>query len=197
MAAASTVVRLGRWAGVQPAAAREARLRLLIAGGGDDRIWLDPATRRNRYGVPASPAPDELWFSSSTASAISPRGWAAADQALDRLIEPGRHTIDAYFDTLRRRLLALYGAPGAEAVLAASGTEAELVTLCLALSLANGPIANIVVAAAETGSGCTAALSRHSCLERASLCGPFAKATRLAGWEDGQVALDTIEIRLP
>ena len=197
MAAASTVVRLGRWAGVQPAAAREARLRLLIAGGGDDRIWLDPATRRNRYGVPASPAPDELWFSSSTASAISPRGWAAADQALDRLIEPGRHTIDAYFDTLRRRLLALYGAPGAEAVLAASGTEAELVTLCLALSLANGPIANIVVAPAETGSGVPAAASGQHFLDRASLGGPVAKAARLAGWEDAQVALDTIEIRLP
>src|SRR5271167_842626 len=133
MAAASTIVRPGRWVDGQPAAARAARLRLLIASGGDDRIWLDPVTRRNRYGVPATPASDELWFSSSTASAVSPRGWAAAGEALERLAGPGCHTIAAFFDTLRLRLLALYGAPGTEAVLAASGTEAELVTLSLVL----------------------------------------------------------------
>ena len=197
MPAVSRIVRPDRWAGGQPAAARGARLRLLIASGGDDRIWLDPATRRNRYGVPAAPAPDELWFSSSTASAVSPRGWAAAGEALERLTEPGRHTIAAHFAALRQRLLALYGAPGAEAVLAASGTEAELVTLCLALSLARGAVCNIVVAPAETGSGVPAAASGQHFLGRASLGGPVARATRLAGWEDAQVTLQTIEIRSP
>lgn len=197
MAAASTIVRPRPWADAQSAAARDARLRLLIATGGDDRIWLDPATRRNRYGVPAAPAPDELWFSSSTAGAVSPRGWAAAGEALERLTKPGCHTIAAFFDTLRRRLLALYGAPGAEAVLAASGTEAELVSLCVALSLAQGPVANIVVAPAETGSGVPAAASGLHFLGRASLGGAVAKATRLAGWEDAQVTLETIEIRSP
>ena len=197
MAAASTIVRPGPWVDAQVAAARDARLRLLIAGGGDDRIWLDPTTRRNRYGVPATPAPEELWFSSSTACAISPRGWAAAGEALARLTEPGCHTIAAFFDTLRRRLLALYGAPGAEAVLAASGTEAELVTLCLALSLAQRPVANIIVAPAETGSGVPAAASGLHFLGRASLGGQVANATRLAGWEDAAVTLETIEIRFP
>src|SRR5580692_12956654 len=83
------------------------RLALLIASGGDGRIWLDPTTRRNRYGAPAAPAPDELWFSSSTASAISPRGWAAAGEALRRLSEPGCFTIAGWFDSIRARLLAL------------------------------------------------------------------------------------------
>ena len=197
MAAASTIVRPGAWADAQVAAARDARLRLLIASGGDDRIWLDPVTRRNRYGAPATPAPDELWFSSSTACAVSPRGWAAAGEALARLTEPGCHSIAAFFDTLRRRLLALYGAPGAEAVLAASGTEAELVTLCLALSLAQRPVANIIVAPAETGSGVPAAASGLHFLGRASLGGPVANATRLAGWEHAEVTLETIEIRSP
>ncbi|HXQ16416.1 MAG TPA: hypothetical protein VN814_17490 [Caulobacteraceae bacterium] len=197
MAAASTIVRPGAWAARRPAAAQEARLRLLIASGGDDRIWLDPTTRRNRYGVPAEPAPDELWFSSSTACAVSPRGWAAAGEALERLTEPGCHTIAAFFEALRLRLLALYGAPGAEAVLAASGTEAELVTLSLALSLAQGPVVNIVVAPAETGSGVPAAASGQHFLGRASLGGPVAKASRLTGWEDAQVTLETIEIRGP
>ena len=197
MAAASTIVRPGPWADSQPAAAREARLRLLIASGGDDRIWLDPQARRNRYGVPVAPAPDELWFSSSTAGAVSPRGWAAAGEALERLTEPGSNTITALFDDLRQRLLALYGAPGAEVVLAASGTEAELVTLSLALSLAKGPVVNIVVAPTETGSGVPAAASGLHFLGRASLGGPVTQATRLAGWEDAQVTLETIEIRTP
>src|SRR5215472_10152808 len=179
----------------RPAAgtASEAQLRLLIAGGGDDRIWLDPVTRRNRYGAPASPAPDELWFSSSTASAISPRGWAAAGAALEHLV--GGQPIDAWFDSLRLRLADFYGPPGAEVVLSASGTESELVALHLALALAAGPVANIVVAPAETGSGVpTAAQGRHF-LDRASLGGMVTRGARLAGWEAAAISLRTIDIR--
>src|SRR5271154_3635898 len=124
MAAASTIARSSERPDARQTSSRDARLRLMIASGGDDRIWLDPTTRRNRYGVPAAPAPDELWFSSSTASAVSPRGWTAAGEALEQLTTPGRLSIAAHFDSLRQRLLARYGAPGAEAVLAASGTEA-------------------------------------------------------------------------
>src|SRR5580704_4587936 len=93
MVAASAVVRVARRVEARAAAPCEPRLRLLIASGGDDRLWLDPVTRRNRYGVPAAPAPDELWFSSSTASAVSPRGWTAAGEALERLAEAGEDTI--------------------------------------------------------------------------------------------------------
>jgi hypothetical protein len=197
MAAASTIVRSAGRTDARKLASGEARLRLLIAGGGDDRIWLDPTTRRNRYGVPAAPAPEELWFSSSTASAVSPRGWAAAGEALKQLTASGGLPLATYFDSLRQRLLTLYGAPGAEAVLAASGTEAELVTLGLALSLAGRPVTNIVVAPAETGSGVPAAAAGAHFLDRASLGGAVAKAQRLAGWEDAEIALETIEIRSP
>jgi hypothetical protein len=175
----------------------EARLRLLLASGGDDRIWPDPVSRRNRYGAPASPAPDELWFSSSTACAISPRGWVAAGEALQRLIAPGPSTIVALFDTLRERLLTLYGAPGAEAVLSASGTEAELVTLTLALELARSPLVNIVVAPSETGSGVPAAASGRHFLGHAPLGGAVTAGRRLAGWEDADLTLQTIDIRHP
>ncbi|HEX3916295.1 MAG TPA: hypothetical protein VHW60_03075 [Caulobacteraceae bacterium] len=174
----------------------EARLRLLLASGGDDRIWPDPVSRRNRYGATADPAPGELWFSSSTASAISPRGWSAAREALARLIAPGPSTIVDVFDGLRRRLLALYGAPGAEAVLSASGTEAELVTLSLSLALAGGgPLVNIVVAPAETGSGVPAAASGRHFLGQTPLGGAVDKRRRLVGWEGADLALEAIEIR--
>ena len=56
----------------------ELRLRLLLASGGDERIWPDPLTGRSRYGTTIAPAPDETWFSSSTASTISERGYRAA-----------------------------------------------------------------------------------------------------------------------
>ncbi len=195
MAAASTIARPAGRTDARELASRDARLRLLIASGGDDRIWLDPTIRRNRYGVPATPAPDELWFSSSTASAISPRGWTAAGEALEQLTTPGRLSIAAFFDSLRQRLLALYGAAGAQAVLAASGTEAELATLCLALGLSGRPVTNIVIAPAETGSGVPAAAAGAHFLDRASLGGAVAKGQRLGGWEDAQVTLETVEIR--
>ena len=131
------------------------------------------------------PAPDELWFSSSTACAVSPRGWAAAGEALARLITPdaaARLPIDAWLDDIRARILALYGAPGCEAVLSASGSEAEFVALLFALTLARGPVVNIVVAPAETGSGVPAAASGRHFLGRASLGGPVGQGERLAGW---------------
>ncbi|HEX3407325.1 MAG TPA: hypothetical protein VHS81_08825 [Caulobacteraceae bacterium] len=175
--------------------ALDRRLALLISSGGDERIWPDPINRRNRYGVPAAPAPDELWFSSSTASPVSPRGWAAARAALERVTEPGGVGVATWFDQIRLRLLALYGAPAAEAVLAASGTETELVALSLALALAEGPLVNIVVAPAETGSGVPDAARGLHFLDRASLGGAVGKGERLAGWEAAHVALETIEIR--
>ena len=192
MVALSTIERRVRPASAAEAAS-DAQLRLMIASGGDDRIWLDPVTRRNRYGAPASPAPDELWFSSSTASAISPRGWAAAGAALDDLV--GGRPIDGWFDGLRTRLTDLYGPPGAEVVLSASGTEAELVALHLALTLAAGPVANIVVAPAETGAGVPIAAAGRHFLGRASLGGAVTTGAPLAGWEAAAISLRTIDIR--
>jgi hypothetical protein len=197
MAAASTIA-LQSGPRAAPTEARDARLRLLLAGGGDERLWLDPATRRNRYGVPASPAPDELWFSSSTACAISTQGWSAARDTLDRLTGEGQPcAIVSWFDTLRTRLRALYAGPGDEVVLAGSGTEAELVTLFIGLALARGPIVNIVVAPAETGSGVPHAAAGRHFLGHASLGGRVAQGSRLADWADIDLETDAIEIRAP
>ena len=197
MTAAPSIV-TPAWRASPAATAREAQLRLLIGSGGDDRLWLDPITRRNRYGAPACPAPDELWFSSSTASAVSHRGWAAAAEALARLAEPDSLDIRGWFEALRGRLIGLYGAAGAAAVLSASGTEAEFVVLDLALALASvSPLVNIVVAPAETGSGVPSAASGRHFLGRASLGAAVAKAERLHGWEAADLAMETIEIRQP
>ncbi len=204
MVAASAKAVSGAWTDAASVAApglgtsRDAQLRLLLAGGGDERLFLDPVTRRNRYGVPAGPAPDELWFSSSTASAISPRGWTAASEALERLMarDPAARTpLGAWLDDMRARILAHYGVPGCEAVLSASGSEAEFLVLAFALSLARGPVVNIVVAPAETGSGVPAAAAGRHFLGRSSLGGPVVKGERLAGWNAAEVETRTLEIR--
>ena len=181
------------------AGASEAQLRLLMASGGDERLWLDPVTRRNRYGTPAAPAPDELWFSSSTACAVSPRGWAAAGDALGRLISPnaGGGGLEAWFEAMRRRLLALYGTAGAEAVFCASGTEAEFLALFAAVRLAGGAVTNLVVAPAETGTGVPAAASGRHFLGHASLGGAVAKGEAAPGFAGAGITLETIEIRRP
>ena len=95
---------------------RRRLLDMLLTSGGDDRIAIDPLTSRNRYGAPRGLAGGEVWFSSSTASAISPRGYAAAARAL--ALWTGDHAraprTAAWFDNIRARLLALFGASGAQ-----------------------------------------------------------------------------------
>ena len=82
-------------------------------------------------------------------------------------------------------------------VLSASGSEAEFLALLIALTLAKGPVVNIVVAPAETGSGVPAAAAGRHFLARASLGGPVGKGERLAGWESAAINEETLEIRHP
>jgi len=99
---------------------------LLLTAGGDERIRLDAATRRNRYATTATPRPGEIFLSSSTASTITPRAFRAVEAAWTALTtqSAGEHgRIDCWFDGLRTRLTALFGVAGAEVVLTASGRK--------------------------------------------------------------------------
>ncbi len=135
----------------------------VLTSGGDERIAIDPATGRNRYGVPAGRAAEEVWLSSSTATAISPRGYDAAHLAFQNLMAgDDKPSLSGWFDRIRGRLLDLFGVPGAGAILSASGTEAELITRVLAGNLLRRPLTSLVVAPTETGSGVPlAAAGRH------------------------------------
>lgn len=145
---------------------QEARaLWLMLASGGDRRIWPDPVTRRNRYGLTTIPASDELSFASTTANMISPQGFAAAALAARRLFTPDRAQrlpVVQWFDELRASIVNGLGVPGAEAVLAASGTDAEVLAVAFASGLSLRPLTNIVIAPEETGRGVPLAASgRH------------------------------------
>ena len=178
--------------------AAQARLELMLVSGGDERIWPDPVSRRNRYGTPGLPAPDELWFSSSTASAITARGHAAAKVALDSLapFDGGRGRDPAgWFDALRGRICDLLGVPGTEAILSASGTEAELMTLALAKTLLRRPVANIIVAPDETGSGVIHAAAGTHFAATAAFEPHVEKGAPLAGWNRDGVETMRVDIR--
>ncbi len=131
-----------------------------LTSGGDDRITCD-AMGANRYGTPARPDTEAVWLSSSTASAVSPGGFRAAQSAL-RALKLGTRAPAVWFDAIRARLLKLYGIDGAEAVLCASGTEAEFLALHSARAVLGPWLTNIVIAPKETGSGVMhAAAGRH------------------------------------
>lgn len=152
--------------GISPAESIDPELQRfeeLLGSGGDERIAIDADTGRNRYGTPRGMAGDEAWFSSSTASAISARGYDAAVEA-NRVIESGRNAraLPAWFDRVRSRLNGLFGIPGTEVILSGSGTELELIALFLARNILRRPLTNLVIAPQETGRGVLLAASgRH------------------------------------
>jgi hypothetical protein len=161
----------------------------LLASGGDERIAIDPDTGRNRYGLPRGKACDEAWFSSSTANAISPRGYDAALEAYRSIIRPGdARSISAWFGSIRARLMRLFGSEGTDIAFAASGTELELVALVLARSILRPPLMNLVVAPGETGRGVLLAASGRHFLGSA----PFRASVECGAWLEGLATPETL-----
>lgn len=171
---------------------------LLLTSGGDERILPDPISRRNRYGTPPRPRSDEIWFSSSTASAITPRGYAAALNVFARLTDPsgaGRLDSGSWFDELRGRIARIFCVAGSEVVLSASGTETELLALTLAKASLRRPLTNIIVAPDETGSGVFHAASGAHFANSTAFEMNVVKGNTLRGWEHENIAVIGVSIR--
>ncbi|MGP0059765.1 MAG: hypothetical protein ACLPID_10810 [Beijerinckiaceae bacterium] len=178
--------------------APNAALSLLLASGGDERTRLDAGTGRTKYGTPSVPAEGEIWFSSATASAIDPRGYAAARRAFEALLgEGGTQPLDPrlWFDDLRARLVAQFGVEGTEVVLSASGTEAELIALTLARGVLARPLTNLVIAPTETGSGVMQAAAGTHFLDTSSLAGSVVRDQALQGFAAADIRVEGIAIR--
>jgi hypothetical protein len=140
----------------------------LLVSGGDDRLALDAATGVNMYGYGALPRPADLAFSSSTASTISPRGFAAAAALFDRLAPEiaTRNAGDVYAretDVIRDRLRHCFGLDEAtDVVLAASGTDLHLIVASLLHAFHRRPVLTLALTGSETGSGVgLASAGRH------------------------------------
>jgi hypothetical protein len=175
-----------------------ASLGFLLAEGGDSRIWLDPITRRNRYGTATTPVLGEISFASTTANTISEAGFAAAGRALARLLAPDPATclpIDQWFDDIRASITHFLGIPGSEAVLAASGTDAEVLALGLVAGLADGPLTNILIAPEETGSGVPLAAAGCHFANSTALGAPVAVGGAIDGLAANEIEVTTVPIR--
>ena len=169
-------------------------LSRLLASGGDERIALGPPGGVNRYGCPPRPLPQVPAFGSSTASAISDAGWAAA-RILHRRLEgagqgPGADAaLAAEADRQRSELAALCGVStlaNTGVVFAASGTDLHLLAaqLCAAETRAHpGPasLQAVIVEAAETGCGVPDALAGRHPGSRPPLAGPVHPGDPVAG----------------
>ena len=172
----------------------------LLRGDGDERLALDPLTQRDAYGCRDRPEADAALFASSTASSVSERGLAAAQVGWLQLVAarsgPSALLVD-WFDAIRSRILNHCGAPTGDCILAASGTDAELIALALAAGRLRRPLTNIVLAPSETGRGvATAAEGRHF-QNSAPFASGVSAGARIAGWERADIHVEIVEIRDP
>ncbi len=159
----------------------------LLQSGGDQRLRIDPATGLNGYGCSHRPRPWAVTFASSTASSSSERGFAAAEAARARvtlaaLTADPTPALLAEARAIRAEIAAHAGlAPPGQVVLAASGTDCELLALTLGVADPAAPVTNILVAPEETGSGVPlAATGRHFAADTARGT-PVTKGARIDG----------------
>ena len=175
----------------------------LLASGGDDRLTLNPSTGLNRYGCTPWPQARTISFSSCTASSLSEPAFAAAERARQALAAATLRTAPSVAlaeasDAIGAALLAHFGVGDlAEAVLAASGTDAALVvTGLLAAERAGDVLTSILMAPSETGSGVPDAVQgRHFASSAAAGC-KVGKGQPIEGMALGP-HLVTIALRLP
>lgn len=171
---------------------------LLLGSGGDRRIWSDAVTGRNRYGTLTKPASDEISFSSTTASNVSAEGYAAADRALKRLVGADAVTsipYDEWFDDVRDGVRRSLAVADAEVILAASGTDAEILALCLVAGLSARPITNIFIAPDETGNGIPLAAAGRHFSDLTALGRAVDSGELLEGLSAGRISVRTVPIR--
>ena len=172
----------------------------LLVSGGDARITLDPVSGLSMYGCRPCPDPELIAFGSSTASLISPAGFAAADALRQTLRMQLRDQSAAavyalHAERLRSDLLEqcgvsrVDGVAGVDVVLAASGTDVHL----LAAQWLR-PQRTVSVTKSETGSGVPAALQGQHFNTLAAGGGAVMTGTPVADWTG---ALFTVAARAP
>ena len=148
----------------------------IMETGGDARLLRDPQTGLNGYGCSHQPRPWAITFASSTASSVSERGYQSADRARLSLsaamLKSGNRRVIAHaVGIMRRRIRSTLELPARTTViLAASGTDSELLALSFVhLAAGDRPITVILLAPEETGSGVPmAARGQHFAIDTAN-----------------------------
>lgn len=174
------------------------RLGELLSEGGDARIVVDPATRRNQY--MSSPWPvDTVAYASSTANDISADAYAHGTRRLAALAPDLALSPEAYaaaLENLRRRILAAYAVSvPATVVFAASGTDLEYVGLAHAKGHSQGGIRNVLLGADEVGSGCVFSASGQFFAAETARGVPVTKGDPIGGALPARIELYNIPVR--
>ena len=136
----------------------EALVVQALTQGGDARIELG-SDGANQYACAPRPDAHLVALGSSTASVISEHGFQAAIDLAARLCAQPQ-SFRAEVERQRGEILQLSGAAhvaGAQAILAASGTDIHLIATHLVAG--TGTLQTVMVEASETGSGVPAAVS--------------------------------------
>jgi hypothetical protein len=173
-------------------------LENLLAGGGDARLALSHPAQSNVYGCTPYPRPALIDFASSTASSISPAGYARAGRARMRLLaEAARDGLEPAFERgverARAELRRYFALGHAEILFTPSGTDAQLQALFLVKALLGAPLVSIVMGADQTGRGTVhTARGRHfsDCTAQGV---PVREGAPVAGLSDG---VETLAIPL-
>jgi hypothetical protein len=169
-----------------------------LRADGDERLALDSLTQRDVYGCCDRPETDAVLFASSTASSVSERGLAAAQIGWLQLAAGQSNpsaSLPDWFDAIRGRILKYCGALSADCILAASGTDSELIAAALAVGRLRRPLTNIVLAPSETGRGVPIAAEGRHFQDDAPFAAGVGARMRLAGWERADIRVETVEIR--
>ncbi len=130
----------------------------ILTRGGDERIWLDPNTGRNRYGCGVEPETRGAEFASTTASTISRAALDNVSPYFEALHAHGSSP-EAYADAARQvrgelaRLCALPPSAADNIILAPSGTDLHLMVADLARGCGADPLAIAMPDPSETGRG--------------------------------------------
>lgn len=131
----------------------------LLVSNGDSRISLNQESGRNAYGCSPHLQSDAINFASSTASSISAEALTRLKDAHDRLKIQSRYigikiAFSTAMEVARAELTLHLNLPRqTDVVFAASGTDAQLMALCLARMGSTSPLSTIVVGSDQTGSG--------------------------------------------
>ncbi len=176
----------------------DAHLGVLLSEGGDARIVIDPATRRNQY--MSSPWPvATVAYASSTANDISADAYAhglarLAALAPNRALSPEGYA--AALGSLRGRILTAYGVTTpASVVFAASGTDLEYLGLAHAKGRSAVGIRNVLLGADEVGSGCVYSASGQFFADLTARGVPVTKGEPIGGSLPGKIELYNIPVR--
>ncbi len=176
-------------------------LDCLLIEGGDERLAIDARSGLNRYGCSPRPRPGVFAFASCTASSISAEAYERTELCRRRMLHQARSPGGSALQAIARETLAIrhelvdwWGVSDiAEAILAASGTDAVLLLTGLLCGIE--PATSILMSPSETGSGVPeAARGRHFARLSAD-GGPASPGCLIDGF--APIALSAVPLREP